>query len=549
MRSGGDIAVVPKLIRIGDREDQGRTFGCLVTVANDDVLRLRGTPRGQSRANVSLESTFSQLRKSIRDLGIETQAHDIEEGPSIRFAGINNTDATLKQRIECELIRLRNTEVAPQSVAGTAGDQAEGGLSVDETSSHFVDGAITTDGYHGLATFSDGLPSQLGGVQRSLRGDDDGIELLLLNEGARAIQEARIPEIVAGVGIKNEAQFQSRGNARRTRSEAARVERGRTILITCLHVGGRCTQLLFVMPKRQTIHLLTGCTAVGKTELALRWAEDNDAEIVSCDSLLFYRGMDIGTAKPTQEERARVPHHLIDICEPGERMDIARYVKMARETVSEILTRGRRVLVTGGSGFYLKAFLAPVVDGINVSEDIRERVETMSLPDAVTLLKELNPDGLGTLDRDNPRRVTRALERCLASGKSLLQLRADFAAQPSAFADYEIKLVELVRDAEILTDRISQRVDAMLSAGLVTEVENLLSKNMKVNPSAALSIGYREVIAMLAGELPPESLAEKIAQNTRALVKKQRTWFRTQIPEHLTIDAATAKPAELFPEV
>ncbi len=315
-----------------------------------------------------------------------------------------------------------------------------------------------------------------------------------------------------------------------------------------LVTNGALAQLLLVMPARQTIHLLTGCTAVGKTDLALRWAEDNDAEIVSCDSLLFYRGMDIGTAKPTREERARVPHHLIDICEPSERMDIARYVTMARETVRDILTRGRRVLVTGGSGFYLKAFIAPVVDGIQVSEGIREKVEGLSLSDAVSLLKELNPDGLGTLDRDNPRRVTRGLERCLASGKTLQQLRDDFATQPSEFADYEVKLVELVRGREILAQRISQRVDAMLLAGLVSEVEQLLPMNLQANSSAARSIGYREVIAMLAGELPIGLLAEKIAQNTRALVKKQRTWFRTQLPAHRTLEAETANAADLFPE-
>jgi len=358
----------------------------------------------------------------------------------------------------------------------------------------------------------------------------------------------RIPEIVTGVGIKNKSQFQSRGYARRARSVAASMNRRTRGRNHTLARWGRWAQLLPVMSTRQTIHLLTGSTAVGKTELALSSAEENDAEIVSCDSLLFYRGMDIGTAKPTKDDLARVPHHLIDICEPSERMDIARYVTMARETVSEILTRGRRVLVTGGSGFYLKAFLAPVVDGINVTDETRAKVEAMSLPEAVTMLKELNPDGLGTLDRDNPRRVTRALERCLASGKTLLQLRADFAAQPSAFADYEIKLVELVRDPEVLVQRISQRVDAMLAAGLVTEVEQLLPRNLQVNPSAALSIGYREVIAMLAGELPAESLAEIIAQNTRALVRMQRTWFRTQIPGHRTVDAAIANPADLFPE-
>src|SRR6185295_6125696 len=108
------------------------------------------------------------------------------------------------------------------------------------------------------------------------------------------------------------------------------------------------------------LHVLTGPTAVGKTEWALRWAEKNGAEIVSCDSLLFYRGMDLGTAKPTAAERARVPHHLIDICEPTAAMNVSHYVTLARRAVEDIAGRGRALLVTGGSGFYLKSFFAPV---------------------------------------------------------------------------------------------------------------------------------------------------------------------------------------------
>jgi len=119
-----------------------------------------------------------------------------------------------------------------------------------------------------------------------------------------------------------------------------------------------------------TIHVLTGCTAVGKTELALRWAEARDAEIISCDSLLFYRGADIGTAKPTPAELARVPHHLVDVCPVSQQMDITRYVTLARAAVADILGRGKAVLVTGGSGFYLKAFFAPVADDVAVPPDI-----------------------------------------------------------------------------------------------------------------------------------------------------------------------------------
>src|SRR6185436_658468 len=115
---------------------------------------------------------------------------------------------------------------------------------------------------------------------------------------------------------------------------------------------------------KPVLHVLTGPTAVGKTEWALRWAEANNAEIVSCDSLLFYRGMDLGTAKPTAAELQRVPHHLIDVCDVTDPMDVTRYVTLARKAVAEIAARGRQILVTGGSGFYLRCFFAPVADEV-----------------------------------------------------------------------------------------------------------------------------------------------------------------------------------------
>src|SRR5258706_990799 len=169
---------------------------------------------------------------------------------------------------------------------------------------------------------------------------------------------------------------------------------------------------------KPVLHVLTGPTAVGKTEWALRWAEKNGAEIVSCDSLLFYRGMDLGTAKPTAAERARVPHHLIDICEVTAPMNVTDYVTRARQAVEQISGRGRAVLVTGGSGVYLKSFFAPAADEVVVSETLRATVRALPLAAGVERLRELNPAGLGGLDVANPRRVTRALERCLASGKT-----------------------------------------------------------------------------------------------------------------------------------
>ena len=304
------------------------------------------------------------------------------------------------------------------------------------------------------------------------------------------------------------------------------------------------------MIRPPAIYVLTGTTASGKTEWALRWAEENNAEIVSCDSLLFYRGMDIGTAKPTRDELARVPHHLIDICDVTARMDVTEYVSLAKLAVQEIAARGKRVLVTGGSGFYLKAFFAPIADGVAVSVELREEIDAKlqaaGLAALVADLEKLNPSGLGALDVANPRRVVRALERCRASGKTLAEMAADFAKMPGPFADWAVQLVRLEREPVELERRIVARVEAMLSAGLIGEVERLLMVGLKTNPSASLAIGYRETIDFLEGRLARSELADVIVRNTRGLAKKQRTWFRTQLPEHKVVTAASGYRAGLF---
>ena len=220
----------------------------------------------------------------------------------------------------------------------------------------------------------------------------------------------------------------------------------------------------------RVLHVLTGPTAVGKTEWALAWAQRYGGEIVSCDPLLCYRGMDIGTAKPTAADRARVPHHLIDILDITERMDVAGYVTKAHAACEDILGRGRPVLVTGGSGFYLKAFFAPVADDVDVPAGVRAAVavqlEREGLPALVAELQRLNPSGLGPLDVRNPRRVARGLERCRASGRTLAELAAAFAGQPPPFAGWVARLVQLDRPRPELDARIEARVRAMLAAGV-----------------------------------------------------------------------------------
>ena len=298
---------------------------------------------------------------------------------------------------------------------------------------------------------------------------------------------------------------------------------------------------------KPVLHVLTGCTASGKTEWALRWAEARGAEIVSCDSLLFYRGMDLGTATPTAADRARAPHHLIDVCDVRERMDVTHFVTMARAAVTDILARGRAVLVAGGSGFYLKSFFAPVADEVAVPAGLRTEVAALPLAEALPRLRALNPKGLGELDTANPRRVARALERCLASGRTLPDLAADFARQPGPFAGYRVELAELAQPPAELERRIAARVEAMLRGGLVAEVQRLSAVGLRENPSAARAIGYREVIDFLDGRLPEKNLAAEIGKNTRALVKKQRTWFRTQLPEHRVVMAEGLTVEGLFP--
>ena len=298
-------------------------------------------------------------------------------------------------------------------------------------------------------------------------------------------------------------------------------------------------------PAESTLYFLTGATAVGKTEWALRWAAQNDAEILSCDSLLFYRGMDIGTAKPTPAERARVPHHLIDILPIAEPMNIARYAELAKAAVADIHGRGKRVLVTGGSGFYLKSFFSPTSDEVQVPGTVRDEVRLLESSEGVAgmvrALDRLNPEGLGSLDISNPRRVGRALERCMATGLTLRALADNFSLLPVPFTGWRKQLVRLDCSREVLAQRIAARVDSMLAAGLVEEVRSLLPE-LALNPSASRAIGYREVIDVLEGRASADTLRDRIAANTRSLVKKQLTWFRTQLPAHrvLAVDSLRA---------
>lgn len=284
---------------------------------------------------------------------------------------------------------------------------------------------------------------------------------------------------------------------------------------------------------KQILHIISGTTAVGKTDYALSFAEKHNAEIVSCDALLVYRGMDIGTAKPSPAEQLRVKHHLIDINPVDQPYDIVAYASAAQTAVRSILARGKSVVIVGGSGFYLKSFFAPVIDTVDVSDSIRSTVaelyEATGLEGMLGKLRELSPAGFGNLDTLNPRRVQRALERCMASGKSLPDLQAEFLARPEPYREFEKNFILLERDSEDLRERVAQRARRMIEDGLVEEALSLRKQGIEANPCAASAIGYRETLSYLRGEIEYEALLPRIIRNTNRLVKKQRTWFRIQL--------------------
>ena len=253
------------------------------------------------------------------------------------------------------------------------------------------------------------------------------------------------------------------------------------------------------------IYLLAGVTAAGKSVLSLDFAKAVGGEILSCDSIAVYRGMDIGSAKPSHGDRQKVVHHGIDLVDVNKIFSVAEYSMYAKNVIERSLNKNVPIVVTGGSGFYLQSFLSPVVDEIEVSEEIRNRVGQINaergLDGMLKILQEFNPDGLGGIDVLNPRRVMRGLERCLASGKTILQLKKEFEGQGNPYVNFEKRVIWLDRENEDIEGRISRRTKIMLEDGLLEETKKLLSLGIETNSSASNAVGYRECIACLKGRL------------------------------------------------
>jgi tRNA dimethylallyltransferase len=273
---------------------------------------------------------------------------------------------------------------------------------------------------------------------------------------------------------------------------------------------------------------LTGPTASGKTAVGLKLARRLNAEIVSLDSMALYRGMDIGTAKPTLEERAAVPHHLVDILEPAEAHSVAQYVEAAHEAVRQIASRLRVPLFVGGTPLYLKALLRGIFSGPPADWALRRRLQSLAESEGNeklhARLAEVDPLSARRLHPRDTRRVIRALEVFEKTGRSITDLQQQFDRARPADA---CRVFVLDWPRKQLGGRIDRRVDAMFAAGLVDEVRRLLSGSSPLGRTASQALGYREVIEHLGGARDLSETIELVKLRTRQFAKRQMTWFRS----------------------
>lgn len=268
--------------------------------------------------------------------------------------------------------------------------------------------------------------------------------------------------------------------------------------------------------------LLAGPTAVGKSEVALCLAERIGGEIISVDSMQVYRGMDIGTAKPTEAERARVPHHLLDVVSVSESFDASRFEKMARAAVSEIQARGRVPIFCGGTGLYFNAFVHGVGNAPATDPALRAELQQLSLEQLLEELRRDDPATFERIDRNNPRRVLRAVAVLRLSGRSASEHRVSWqgAATPDP------RHFGLEREPDDLRKRIDARVEEMFRLGLVEETKRLLVAGLAANPTAMQALGYRQVVEHLKGERGLTETIQVVKSRTRQYAKRQMTWFR-----------------------
>lgn len=279
------------------------------------------------------------------------------------------------------------------------------------------------------------------------------------------------------------------------------------------------------MMKKDKLIVLLGPTAVGKTNLAIALAQKLDTEIISGDSMLVYRGMDIGTAKPSEAEMTGVPHHLIDILEPQDEFNVTRFKEMATASIAAVNRSGRIPILAGGTGLYVRSLLedyrfneAPGDDAYRV--DLERLAQTHGKEYVHELLRQVDPETADRLHVNDFRRVIRALE---------VRRNGEFISREKNATEelcYDATVIGLTMERAQLYDRINRRVELMLENGLVDEVRALTKAGVPIDAQSMRGIGYKEIAAHLAGEISLENAAEQIKKSTRHFAKRQLTWFR-----------------------
>lgn len=280
----------------------------------------------------------------------------------------------------------------------------------------------------------------------------------------------------------------------------------------------------------QQCWFLAGPTACGKTATGLVLAGLLNAEILSLDSMAIYRGMDIGTAKPTRAERDLVPHHLIDIRDPREEFSVAEYLREAEAACQRIVARGRVPLFVGGTGLYLRALLRGVFEGPPANLDLRSRLEQMakehSPQELHARLLEVDPVRAAQLAAQDVRRVVRALEIYELTGRPASEQQQE---GPLPEAERPRRVYWLSPPRDWLHQRINARVDAMFAAGLVEEVRSLIASPAGLGRTASQGLGYKEVVDHLRGDVSLETTLREVKTRTRQFAKRQETWFRNLV--------------------
>ena len=279
---------------------------------------------------------------------------------------------------------------------------------------------------------------------------------------------------------------------------------------------------------------ICGPTASGKTGLSVALAKKLDAEIVSCDSMQIYRGMDIGTAKPDAAEMAGVPHHLLDVADPGEDFSVGRYVKLADAAIADIRSRGKTAIVCGGTGLYMDSLVKGETFAAPSRPVQREYVEHIAEEKGMQflydMLRDADPDTAEKLHVSDRKRIVRAMEVFLITGMPLSYHNAQSKLRPPKYDPLWIGLS--CRNRQKLYARVDARVDEMMAQGLETEVRMLLDRGVDPATTAMQAIGYKELAAALRGECTVAQAVDRIKQASRRYAKRQLTWFRRNEAVH-----------------